>query len=122
MITVTAAVIEKDGRFLICKRPQGKNHGGLWEFPGGKLEKGETLNACIIRECMEELCIQIQPSEILAKVRNGEYEIVFIRCSILSGDIELVEHEDYRYITADETDMYEFCPGDRAALGMMKIL
>ena len=122
MITVTAAVIAQDGRFLICKRPRGKNHGGLWEFPGGKVENGETLNSCIIRECMEELGIQVDPTEILAKVRNGEHEIVFIRCSIASGNIILNEHEDHRWITADETGMYEFCPGDRAALGMMKIL
>ena len=53
MIEVTAAVIRENGKFLICQRAKGKNCELLWEFPGGKIEPGETAEQCIVRECQE---------------------------------------------------------------------
>ena len=54
-VTVTAAVIERDGAFLVARRPEGVHLAGLWEFPGGKCDSGETLRECLAREIREEL-------------------------------------------------------------------
>ena len=60
VLVAAAALVDVDGRVLICQRPQGKQLAGLWEFPGGKVEPGETPEACLIRELDEELGIQVK--------------------------------------------------------------
>ena len=60
VLVVAAALIDADGRVLICQRPAGKQLAGLWEFPGGKVEPGETPEECIIRELKEELDIDVK--------------------------------------------------------------
>lgn len=67
---VVAALIVKDGRYLICRRPYGKARGGLWEFVGGKVEKGETKQQALKRECMEELAAQIDVGEEFCSVTH----------------------------------------------------
>ena len=59
LLVAAAAMIDADGRVLICQRPQGKQLSGLWEFPGGKVEEGETPEACLIRELDEELGVRV---------------------------------------------------------------
>ena len=115
-IKVTAAVIRNGERVLICKRPVGKRHGGLWEFPGGKVEPGETLFDCIVRECREELSITLRPIKTITAIENGGYEITFIQCGIASGELTLNEHEECRWISAADTVGLEFCPTDKQAL------
>jgi len=69
---VTAALIRRDdGRFLIARRPTGGIHGGLWEFPGGKLEEGESLEACLAREIEEELSLSIVVGRRMGSVDHG---------------------------------------------------
>lgn len=58
LLVAAAALVDVDGRVLICQRPEGKQFAGLWEFPGGKLEPGETPEACLIRELREELGVE----------------------------------------------------------------
>ena len=60
LLVAAAALVDVDGRVLICKRPEGKQLAGLWEFPGGKLEAGESPEACLIRELREELGIEVK--------------------------------------------------------------
>ena len=115
-IKVTAAVIRNGEKVLICKRPVDKKHGGLWEFPGGKVEPDETLFDCIIRECREELGITLHPIKIITAIENGGYEITFIECRIVSGELTLNEHKDSRWVSAAGTAELEFCPTDRQAL------
>src|ERR1700749_523476 len=62
LLVVARALVDPDGRVLICKRPKGKQLAGLWEFPGGKVEEGETPEACLIRELKEELAIEVTES------------------------------------------------------------
>ncbi len=60
LLVAAAALVDADGRVLICQRPEGKQLAGLWEFPGGKLEPGETPEACLIRELEEELGVKVK--------------------------------------------------------------
>ena len=77
MLEVTAAIIRKDNRILICQRPANKSCGLLWEFPGGKIEPGENGEQCIVRECQEELGVTLQ---VHKEVIDVVYEYRIVRC------------------------------------------
>lgn len=116
MIKVVAAVIEKDGKFLICKRGPGGNCAGLWEFPGGKIEPGETPFEAIKREISEELCAEIEPEEIFCEYPfsypDKEIYFYFIKAKLLSEKIEPTFHSETKWILPSETESFEFCPAD----------
>lgn len=120
MIKVVAAVIEKDGKFLICKRGPGGNCPFLWEFPGGKIEPGETPFEAIIREIREELCLEIEPEEIFCEYPFSYPEkdiyFYFIRSKIVSGKTVLNFHEEARWIKPYAQAVFEFCPADIPAV------
>lgn len=117
MITdVVAALIWENDRFLICQRPAHKARGLLWEFVGGKVEPGESKGDALIRECHEELGVTISVQDIFMEVLH-EYPDITIRltvfnASIKDGEPKTLEHNDIRWITAQETDQYSFCPAD----------
>ena len=124
MTDVVAALIMRDDRFLICKRPDNKARGGLWEFAGGKTEPGETREQALVRECREELDIDVTVGEKLMTVVH-EYPDLTVclslsLCSAADGEPQLKEHSDMRWITAAETDGYAFCPADVDILKMIK--
>ena len=116
MIKVVAAVIEKDGKVLFCKRGAGGNCAGLWEFPGGKIEPGETPFEAIKREISEELCAEIEPEEIFCEYPfsypDKEIYFYFIKAKLLSEKIEPTFHSDTKWILPSETEGFEFCPAD----------
>ena len=116
MIKVVAAVIEKDGKFLICKRGPGGSCAGLWEFPGGKIEPGETPFEAIKREISEELCAEIEPEEIFCEYPfsypDKEIHFYFIKAKLLSEKIEPTFHSETKWILPSETKGFEFCPAD----------
>ncbi|MFC6334458.1 8-oxo-dGTP diphosphatase MutT [Paenibacillus septentrionalis] len=117
MIDVAAAIIENhNGQLLIARRKSGKSQAGLWEFPGGKLEQGETIEACLRRELLEEMNINIEPYEAFG-VHSHHYETAHIRlyaykAKFVSGHIKLSDHDQYAWSTAEELDKYEFAPAD----------
>ena len=120
MLEVTAAIICKDGKFLICQRPKGKNCELLWEFPGGKIESGETAEACIVREIQEELGVTLR---ILRKFTDVIYEypdktvhLHFFLTEIASGELTCKEHNALAWITADEIGNFQFCPADKTMI------
>lgn len=122
-LEVTAAVIQQEDRILICQRPANKNCGLLWEFPGGKIEPGESGEQCIIRECQEELGITLHVERKLTDVLH-EYpdrivHLHFYLCNILAGTPEAREHKAILWVTADELAKYEFCPADTKMLHLM---
>ena len=124
MIDVTAAVIVRASSVLLCQRPQGKHHAGLWEFPGGKTEPGETLEACVARECREELGADIRVLGAFMDVTHAypdlTVHLTLYESRIVSGEVQRIEHSDIRWITPEEIDEYDFCPADQAFCAEIK--
>ena len=117
IINVVAAVIkDEEGKILITQRNLKKAQGGLWEFPGGKIEPNETKENAIVREIREELDINIQVESYLSeKVFNypeKDINLIALECKKVSGEIKLLEHEDYKWIDSSELDNFEFAPAD----------
>lgn len=125
MIEVTAAIIRNEGKILICQRPANKACGLLWEFPGGKIEAGETGEQCIVRECQEELGVTLQ---VERKVTDVVYEypdrvvhLHFYLCNIMAGVLEKKEHAAVKWIDPNEITQYTFCPADAEMLRKMSV-
>ena len=120
MTEVAAALIWDSGRFMICRRPPHKARGLLWEFVGGKLEKGETAAQALVRECREELDVEIFPKdifmEVIHKYPDIEIKLILFNAEIVSGEPKLIEHVDIKWITPDEIGNYDFCPADEDIL------
>lgn len=116
MVDVTAAVIVRGGRVLLCQRPKGKSCAGLWEFPGGKVESGETLAACLARECREELGVCLRVGRTLCAVTRGELRITFLLAEIAQGQPQLREHSAMIWATPEQARAYALCPSDREVL------
>lgn len=125
MITeVVAALIWQGDRFLICQRPAHKARGLLWEFVGGKVEPGETLQEALIRECQEELAITVEVGKLFTQV-DHKYPDIHIRlslfhCTIRSGTPSLLEHADLKWIFPSEIPNFPFCPADEDILALIK--
>ena len=123
-VRVVAALIFEGDRFFICRRPPEKKRGLLWEFPGGKIEPGETPEQALVRECREELDITVRPGRLYARFVH-EYPDITVELSLYesvieAGEVRLLEHTEARYITAAESDLYDFCPADAPILRMLK--
>ena len=117
MTEVVAALIRDTDRVLICQRPAHKARGMLWEFVGGKVEPGESREEALIRECREELAITISVGDIFTEVTHT-YQDLTIHLTVFNAEITAgvprkLEHNDLRWITADELDRYAFCPADQ---------
>ena len=126
MTDVVAALIWQGDRFLACQRPANKTRALLWEFVGGKVEPGETQEQALIRECREELDIELAVGELFMEVVH-EYPDLTVRLSlfnatIASGTPKKLEHNDLRWITVSEIDELEFCPADDEILERLKQL
>ncbi|MBP8036588.1 MAG: NUDIX domain-containing protein, partial [Negativicutes bacterium] len=96
-VQVTAAIIQQEGKYLICQRAHDDELPLLWEFPGGKLEPGETLEECIIRECQEELGVDIRVCGEFGRTSypHKQWELVFtfFQAEIVTGTLTPVVHE-----------------------------
>ena len=119
-IEVAAGVVTNaEGRMLICRRKGALD--GLWEFPGGKREKGETFQQCLERELMEELELSVEAGETLGSVlrREGDKTIwlVFVSARLKAGTgLILHDHSKAAWVLPEETAEYEFCPADQSFL------
>lgn len=117
MIDVVAAVIQnKEGKILIAQRNLKKSQGGLWEFPGGKIEPNETKEEAIIREIKEEMDIDIEAKKFIdQKIFNypdKDINLIAIECKKIKGDIKLNEHEDIKWVNKNELRNFNFAPAD----------
>ena len=120
MTDVVAALIWDNDRFLACQRPANKARGLLWEFVGGKVDSGETWEEALIRECREELGITVAVGDIFMDVVH-EYpditvHLILFNAQIAEGTIQLLEHNDTRWILPSEIPNYQFCPADKDIL------
>ncbi len=123
-VEVVAALIREGDRYLICRRPADKARGLLWEFAGGKTERGETGKQAIVRECMEELDVTVEPHGVFTEVTH-DYEDITVHltlynCTVARGVPKLKEHSDMKWVTAEEMQRYEFCPADADIIEKIK--
>ena len=114
---VGAAIYDSTIRkYLVTMRDKNRNQGGLWEFPGGKIEKGESNEEALKREIYEELKISISVHKLLVDY-TYEYPETVVRlitylCTIEDGKPELTEHENMKWVTVEEMKLLEFAPAD----------
>lgn len=117
---VGCAIIHKYGKLLIAQRHLTDSFGGYWEFPGGKREKGETLEACLEREVFEELAIRVLPEKLLCKREHGPTDrritLHFFFCRWISGEPQAVDCKDFRWVGKEDIREYIFLPGDLEVL------
>ena len=116
MVQVVAALIWDGDRFMACQRPAHKKRGLLWEFVGGKVEPGETKEQALIRECYEELAVEIRVGDVFMEVVH-EYPDITVQLTLFNAVIaegipQKLEHNDIRWITPAEIPQYDFCPAD----------
>jgi 8-oxo-dGTP diphosphatase len=114
---VTAALIEKNGRVLLARRKAGKHMGAKWEFPGGKVDPGETAEECLRRELAEEFSIEARVEEFLgaAEYHEGELHlsIRLYRAVHLAGEFKLLEHEEIRWVSRSQVLEFDLVESDR---------
>lgn len=120
MIAVVAGLIVRDGKLLIAQRPGDKHMGGRWEFPGGKIEKGESPEAALRRELSEELGIEVKVGRIYHAVMHSYPEkdvlLMFYRCSLMFGEPQPIEEADVRWIKESEIRLYNWAEADIPAV------
>ena len=116
MIAVACAIIEHQGKVLVTQRGFHKAEGGLWEFPGGKLEAGESPQVCIVREIAEELALSIEPYHTLPSVTHHypqkTIRLIPLLCHWTGGQLHLHEHQAYLWLSAPELPALHWCPAD----------
>ncbi|PYS55464.1 MAG: 8-oxo-dGTP diphosphatase MutT [Acidobacteria bacterium] len=123
IVDVVAAVIRDNGKILITQRFDHVHLPGLWEFPGGKVEAGESLEAALKREIREELGLEIAVEDEIFTIEH-EYptktvRLHFFNCSIIEGDPQPIEVADLRWVRPAELGQFEFPPADA---GLIRIL
>ena len=117
---VVAALVWDGDKFMICQRPAHKARGLLWEFVGGKVEKGESKADALVRECKEELDVIVEPHDVYMELIH-EYPDITVRLTLYNAVIKEgvpkpLEHNDIKWITASEIGQYDFCPADEEIL------
>lgn len=115
-IDVVAAIIEKDNRVFAARRKPGMHLGGYWEFPGGKIESGETPEECLMRELQEELCISTRIGQYIGEslfdygdkvVRLMAYQVEHI-----GGVFQLIDHDEFRWLAFEDLLDLTWAPAD----------
>lgn len=122
-IKVVAAIIQKENKILATKRGYGE-FINMWEFPGGKIESGETKEQALVREIKEELNIEISVDKFAIGIEyqypNFYLFMSCFMCSIKEGSIELLEHNDGKWITKEELNTLNWLPADIDAVNYLK--
>lgn len=115
-VVVAAAIIQREEKFLLTRRKPETDLGGLWEFPGGKKEAGETLEGCLRREMKEELGVEISEPQLFHSLRHQypgkEVELHFFTCSIIHGHPQSLECAEIAWVHKHELISHEFPPAD----------
>lgn len=122
-IDVVAAVIERDGKFFATQRGYGE-YKDWWEFPGGKIEIGESREQALVREIREELNTDIKVGSLLKTIEYDypEFHLTLhcYLCEVVSGNLELLEHESARWLPASRLDTVKWLPADKDIINLIK--
>ena len=121
---IVVAVIKVDGNYLLGRRPSEGFLGGLWEFPGGKLEKGETHQQALVRECKEELGVDVKVGGMIATVKHAythfKVTLNVYSCVIMKGKPEAKTHSELRWVPYGEFKDYAFPKGNHKFMGLLE--
>lgn len=113
---VTAAIVEQDGKILIAQKGPQDKRAYKWEFPGGKIDEGETPEECVAREMMEEFEIEVCVGKLLCEslfsYSEGQLLVMAFFCTWIGGELRPTEHADYRWVKGHELGQYDFVASD----------
>lgn len=123
VVEVAAAIIQKEDKIFATRRGYGE-FKGMWEFPGGKVEPGETPEEAVVREIREELETEILIDQCFVEI-DYDYSDFHLHmkcylCSIKSGDLKLLEHSEARWLTRENLDSVEWLPADVGVIERLK--
>ena len=125
-LRVTAAIILDKQQVLITQRHSDDEMGEKWEFPGGKIEAGESPEACLKRELQEELTIEANIHEQMTVVHHRypsfDLELLAYRCTIRSGEVCLQVHQEYRWVPLAELGNFDFLDADKPIVAILQDL
>jgi 8-oxo-dGTP diphosphatase len=125
-VVVVAAVVLREGRVLLTRRAEGRHLAGMWEFPGGKLEDGESPEEALARECREECGIEIDVAEILEVTHHRYPEkdvlLLFYRCALRSGEVRHLEVDDHAWVAPEDLGRYPLPPADARVVATIQAL
>ena len=125
IIKVVAAILQKEDKILIARKKQGKPLAGYFEFPGGKIEEGETPEESLIRELMEEMNIKIAVKEYIGEIiyDYGNDKVISLlgyTAEIIDGEIKLSDHDRYEWVTLEQINNYKIAPADIPLIDKLK--
>ncbi|NNE19894.1 MAG: 8-oxo-dGTP diphosphatase MutT [Myxococcales bacterium] len=125
-VVVAAAVVIREGRVLLTRRAKGQHLAGMWEFPGGKLEDGESPEEALVRECREECGIDVDVGAILDVTHHRFPEkdvlLLFYRCGLRAGEVRHLQVADHAWVPPMELDRYPLPPADDRVVARIQAL
>ena len=126
LVVVAAAVIIEEARVLLTRRAEGQHLAGMWEFPGGKLEEGESPEEALVRECREECGIEVDVVGILDVTHQRYPEknvlLLFYRCELRSGEVRHLQVADHAWVAPGDLDEYPLPPADERVVARIRAL
>jgi 8-oxo-dGTP diphosphatase len=120
-LVVGAAIYDAAGRLLAAQRERPPQYAGLWEFPGGKVEPGETPEVALARECREELGVEIEVGALVGEVEITIGRLAVYRAVLLSGEPTPREHRELRWLTPNELDDVPWIDADRPLVDRLRV-